>query len=219
MSRQQIEGVGVLARGDLVETWFDTGAMGAQILYGEVIAAGPKAYRVRWESGLTNRLPQGHSDVQRARDSEQACAALTRRRDNSARADVADRIPPLEAALASAAPKDEPAPVAHDVALEAWHLALNDAGELRSNAPDIRYQQRAARVEAWILGHRPAPPPASLNEPSGDSGQLPDDAPFPEGWDEGRKYRCVRTGRQPPSEGEDKVDWRAMTEGRSEDQA
>src|SRR5690606_37614330 len=25
---------------------------------------------------------------------------------------------------------------------------------------------------------------------------------FPPGWDEGREYRCVRTGRQPPSEGE-----------------
>ena len=48
----------------------------------------------------------------------------------------------------------------------------------------------------------PPPQPASLNEPFGDTEQLPDDAPFPEGWDEGRKYRCVRTGRQPPSEGE-----------------
>src|SRR5690606_4850598 len=39
-------------------------------------------------------------------------------------------------------------------------------------------------------------PPVSLNEPFGDSEQLPDDAPFPEGWDEGRKYRCVTTGRR-----------------------
>ena len=52
-------------RGDLVQTWFDTGAMGATILHGEVIAAGPKRYRVRWESGLTNRLEQGYPYVER----------------------------------------------------------------------------------------------------------------------------------------------------------
>lgn len=70
--------VEVMARGDFVQTWFDTGAMGAQILYGEVIAAGPKAYRVRWESGLTNRLRQGYFGVYRARDTEDARAAVAR---------------------------------------------------------------------------------------------------------------------------------------------
>lgn len=47
--------------GDVIATWFDTGAMGAQLLFGVVIAAGPKAYRVRWESGLSNRVEQGRT--------------------------------------------------------------------------------------------------------------------------------------------------------------
>lgn len=70
--------VDVLAVGDHVETWFDTGAMGCQLLYGRVIAAGPKTYRVRWESGITNRLAQGRHDVRRARDDADARAALAR---------------------------------------------------------------------------------------------------------------------------------------------
>lgn len=48
-------------RGDVIAMWFDTGTFGAQILFGVVIAAGPKAYRVRWESGITNRIEQGRS--------------------------------------------------------------------------------------------------------------------------------------------------------------
>lgn len=47
--------------GDIIATWFDTGAFGAQLLFGVVIAAGPKAYRVRWESGATNRIEQGRT--------------------------------------------------------------------------------------------------------------------------------------------------------------
>jgi len=47
--------------GDIVATWFDTGAFGATILFGVVIAAGPKVYRVRWESGATNRIEQGRT--------------------------------------------------------------------------------------------------------------------------------------------------------------
>ena len=47
--------------GDVIATWFDTGAFGAQFLFGAVIAAGPKAYRVRWESGRTNRIEQGRT--------------------------------------------------------------------------------------------------------------------------------------------------------------
>ena len=47
--------------GDIVATWFDTGAFGAQILFGVVLAAGPKSYRVRWESGSTNRIEQGRT--------------------------------------------------------------------------------------------------------------------------------------------------------------
>jgi hypothetical protein len=47
--------------GDIVATWFDTGAFGAAILFGLVIAAGPKSYRVRWESGNTNRVEQGRT--------------------------------------------------------------------------------------------------------------------------------------------------------------
>jgi hypothetical protein len=47
--------------GDVIATWFDTGAFGAKLLFGVVIAAGPKAYRVRWESGHTNRIDQGRT--------------------------------------------------------------------------------------------------------------------------------------------------------------
>jgi hypothetical protein len=49
--------------GDKVKTWFDTGAMGATILVGVVIAAGLKTYRVRWESNLTNRIRQNDPRV------------------------------------------------------------------------------------------------------------------------------------------------------------
>lgn len=49
-----------------------------------------------------------------------------------------------------------------EVAMEAWHAAVNDAGELRSNAPDERYARRAANVESWIKANRPAPPSAPV---------------------------------------------------------
>src|SRR5690606_8390375 len=49
-----------------------------------------------------------------------------------------------------------------EVAMEAWNAALNDAGELRSNAPDERYARRAANVESWIKANRPAPPSAPV---------------------------------------------------------
>lgn len=55
-----------MQRGDFVQTLFDTGAMGVAILHGVVIAAGPMAYRVRWESGLTNRIRQGDWRVKAA---------------------------------------------------------------------------------------------------------------------------------------------------------
>jgi hypothetical protein len=48
----------VMKIGDYVWTWFDTGAMGAAILYGRVVKAGPKTYTVRWESDLQNRIHQ-----------------------------------------------------------------------------------------------------------------------------------------------------------------
>jgi len=47
--------------GDIIATWFDTGAFGAQLLFGVVIASGPKSYRVRWESGNTSRIEQGRT--------------------------------------------------------------------------------------------------------------------------------------------------------------
>jgi len=47
--------------GDVIATWFDTGAFGMNLLFGVVIAASPKAYRVRWESGSTNRVEQGRT--------------------------------------------------------------------------------------------------------------------------------------------------------------
>lgn len=66
----------MMRRGDYVQTWFDTGAIGVTILYGEVIAAGPKTYRVRWESGLTNRVRQDATNVRPARDPAEAAIAL-----------------------------------------------------------------------------------------------------------------------------------------------
>lgn len=47
--------------GDAVQVWFDTGAFGASILYGRVIASGPVAFSVRWESGIVNRVR--HADA------------------------------------------------------------------------------------------------------------------------------------------------------------
>lgn len=60
--------------------WFDTGALGATIPYGRVISAGPKVYRVRWESGLTNRLIQDHPgiDIVGAGEVTDAIAAMRR---------------------------------------------------------------------------------------------------------------------------------------------
>ncbi len=47
--------------GDIIATWYDTGAFGATLTFGVVIAAGSKMYRVRWESGNTNRIEQGRT--------------------------------------------------------------------------------------------------------------------------------------------------------------
>lgn len=47
-----------LRRGNFVMTYFDTGALGPAPLFGVVIAAGPLAFTVRWESGLVNRIRQ-----------------------------------------------------------------------------------------------------------------------------------------------------------------
>lgn len=65
-----------MARGDYVQTWFDTGAMGCTILYGVVIAAGSKSYTVRWESGIRNRIKQGDKRVLPAGDKDTAARAL-----------------------------------------------------------------------------------------------------------------------------------------------
>ncbi len=54
-----------IRRGQFVRTWFDTGALGATIIYGEVIAAGTRTYSVRWESGIVNRIRQGQAGVER----------------------------------------------------------------------------------------------------------------------------------------------------------
>ena len=62
--------------GDLVQIWFDTGALGWTICYGRVIASGPKTYRVRWESGRTNRIRQDDTNVARVHDVETATKAM-----------------------------------------------------------------------------------------------------------------------------------------------
>lgn len=59
-----------MKRGDLVQCWFDTGAMGAMILYGHVMAAGSRTFTVQWESGLKNRRQQAGDDQ------AEACRAL-----------------------------------------------------------------------------------------------------------------------------------------------
>ena len=66
------------ARDEYVPTGFDTGAVGDAILYGRVIASGPKCYRVVWESGLTNRIRQGDHNVETAGDAAQARHAMRR---------------------------------------------------------------------------------------------------------------------------------------------
>lgn len=68
-------------RGDLVQTWFDTGAgkMGGVVLvYGEVIEAGSKAARVLWESGLTNRVTQDSHSIEPAGDADGAREAIAK---------------------------------------------------------------------------------------------------------------------------------------------
>lgn len=79
-----------LRRGDVVRTWFDTGALGATLLYGRVIAAGPRQFAVRWESGIVNRCQQGRRDVERLTAS--AC-------DYAAAVDALDRRDQLEATV------------------------------------------------------------------------------------------------------------------------
>ena|SRR3990167_11055548 len=53
-----------MKRGDFVRTYFDTGALGAQILLGRVMKAGRATYTVEWESGIRNRIVQGYKGVE-----------------------------------------------------------------------------------------------------------------------------------------------------------
>ena len=56
---------------EIVETWFDTGSGrtgGPRVIYGQVIASGPKAATIRWESGLRNRVRHHDHRVKHARD-------------------------------------------------------------------------------------------------------------------------------------------------------
>lgn len=53
-----------MKRGTIVKTWFDTGAMGATILFGVVTACGPKTFTVTWESGIRNRVRHGQRCVE-----------------------------------------------------------------------------------------------------------------------------------------------------------
>jgi hypothetical protein len=52
-----------MKRGDYVRCWWDTGAMGSTFLYGQVIEAGPRTARIRWESSATNRVRQDDTNV------------------------------------------------------------------------------------------------------------------------------------------------------------
>jgi hypothetical protein len=61
----------VIRVGDIVKYWFDTGAFGLTTIYGIVERAGPKQFTVRWESGIRNRLNQGHPEVKLVTNSEE----------------------------------------------------------------------------------------------------------------------------------------------------
>lgn len=52
-----------MRRGDFVRTYFDTGALGAQIVLGRVIKVGSATATVEWESGRRNRIQQGYRGV------------------------------------------------------------------------------------------------------------------------------------------------------------
>jgi hypothetical protein len=67
----------IFKRGDLVQTYFDTGAFGAKILYGRIVKAGPKTATIEWESRNRNRIEQSpHVGVKLAEDQEDAARAL-----------------------------------------------------------------------------------------------------------------------------------------------
>jgi hypothetical protein len=61
------------SKGDLVQTMFDTGQSGHQVLYGKVVKAGKATVTIVWESGLRNRVVQGWHGVIAAKDQEEAC--------------------------------------------------------------------------------------------------------------------------------------------------
>lgn len=55
---------GDLRRGDVVWTWFDDGR-GGTYCPGAVVRAGRKTFTVRWQSGWTQRFPQGNRVVEK----------------------------------------------------------------------------------------------------------------------------------------------------------
>ena len=57
-------------KGDLVQYWFDTGAMGMTIAYGIVEKAGKVTYTIRSESGIKNRVRQDYKEVKLITDPE-----------------------------------------------------------------------------------------------------------------------------------------------------
>ncbi len=72
--------------GDYVQTWFDTGAFGMNLLYGQVVGGGPILLTICWESGITQRIKRAQqsgtgfsSGVVPAKDAEAAQAAMQRR--------------------------------------------------------------------------------------------------------------------------------------------
>ncbi len=65
-------------RDDLVQTMFNTGAMGLTVLYGRVVASGPKTATVLWESNLTNRIRHDQSRVGIAKDQAEASRAMNK---------------------------------------------------------------------------------------------------------------------------------------------
>ena len=71
----------LLLKDEIVETWFDTGGgrqNGPRLIYGQVIASGPKTATIRWESGLLNRVPQHTHLVKHARDHNLAVECLAK---------------------------------------------------------------------------------------------------------------------------------------------
>lgn len=54
--------------GTFVQTWFNTGAFGYDILYGKIVKCGKLTFTVQWESGSCNRFRHNDHPIKIAND-------------------------------------------------------------------------------------------------------------------------------------------------------